>query len=137
MVVEGFTDLEIYLKNSNHLKHSVCKYRAHPWFRSNKSWYSWGLVHWQENDDPVPAKIFMFLDFQNVTILRPEVGIGKGIYAVVQSAVSSSSQSRTEPHTLVGNLSDRLVMEDDLCLVDEIQSHSKGILWKLDKSKNP
>ena len=77
-----------------------------------------GLVHWQENGDPVPAKIFMFLDFQNVTILRPEVGIGKGIYAVVQSAVSSSSQSRTEPHTLVGKLSHRLVMEDDLCLVD-------------------
>lgn len=54
-VVEGFTE---YKKENN-------VFRAHPSYRSEGAWYDWALLKFDEQEQYVPARIQMFLDFKN------------------------------------------------------------------------
>lgn len=47
-------------------------YRSHPSFRRGKAWNDWAMVAWSEEDDPIPAKIIMFLDLTNCEIMSSE-----------------------------------------------------------------
>jgi hypothetical protein len=52
-VVDGFTE---YKKDNN-------VFRAHPSYRSEGAWYDWALLKFDEQEQYVPARIKMFLDF--------------------------------------------------------------------------
>ena len=59
-IVKGFT--EYY--DGEHM------YRAHPSFRDDGEWYDWCYIAWDENDDPVPSKILMFVDLRTCTFIN-------------------------------------------------------------------
>ena len=44
-------------------------YRAHPNYRSNGMWYDWCKISWNTTDDPVPARIIMFLDLTECKLM--------------------------------------------------------------------
>jgi hypothetical protein len=84
---------------------------AHPCFNNNRPRHDWVLLKWSELDDPVPARVEMFLDlresclkFDNMHLINPDKlddgtndipllhenkVLENAIYAVVWSAVST------------------------------------------------
>ena len=61
-VLYGFTEF----------RNNGITYRSHPSFRGGKAWNDWAMVAWNEESDPVPAKIIMFLDLTNCDIMTPQ-----------------------------------------------------------------
>ena len=80
--VPGFTDLS-YKNNT---------FRAHPSYRSNKSWFDWANFKWEGYDDGVPGRIFMFIDLRYV----PDNPLGNDIFAIIQSAESIATSIQND-----------------------------------------
>ena len=59
-IVKGFTEYKP--------EHSKL-FRAHPCYLIEEPWMDWALVEWDDSDDPVPAKIFLFLDLKDAKVM--------------------------------------------------------------------
>jgi hypothetical protein len=57
--VNGFTKLKMP---------NGIPYNAHPYARNDRPRHDWVFIRWSEFDDPVPARIEMFLDLRESTI---------------------------------------------------------------------
>ena len=60
--VRGFTEYSI---NGN-------TFRCHPCYRGGEPWTDWAMIKWNESDDPIPAKICMFLDLTQCQVMNDE-----------------------------------------------------------------
>ena len=60
--IRGFTEY----------KHDDVVYRAHPSFRGEQEWFDWALIEWEEFEDPLPARIMMFLDLEDSQLMTTE-----------------------------------------------------------------
>jgi hypothetical protein len=116
-------------------------FNAHPFARNERPRHDWVQVRWSEFDDPVPARIEMFLDlrkstvkFDNLHVIHPdslEDGtnvipffhtnkvLSNSIYAVVWSATSSKcNRNHLSKYHLSTSLCYRVKMEEFLRLVE-------------------
>ena len=100
--------------------------RSHPYFNSEKPWYDWVTVRWDEYDKPLPAKVFLMFNINAVPIenfnivgdTRVEpvdkfLDIGKN-YAVVQTVTGDTFNYRGQRFHLKSNLAVRYNLENDL-----------------------
>ena len=47
-------------------------FRAHPSYRDDGCWFDWAFIEWEDGENPVPAKILMFLDLEGCTFSDEE-----------------------------------------------------------------
>ena len=47
-------------------------FRAHPDFMVKRPWYDWAMIKWSDDDDLVPARLRLFLDFSQATLMSDE-----------------------------------------------------------------
>jgi hypothetical protein len=114
-------------------------YTAHPLFRNDHPWHDWVYIHWEGYDDPIPARIDMFLDLRQSTISNVTVDgedneteadrhepipfrhmfLEKKLYAVVWSAKSLQfPRNRSTEHHIPLKLGFRVELEDYRRIVD-------------------
>lgn len=116
-------------------------FHAHPYSRNERPKYDWVLVKWSEFDNPVPAKVEMFLDFRSsslkfdnthivdpdrledgtndIPLLHTTKILTKSIYTVVCSAQSTKcSRTSISKYHLPTCLCYRLKMERFYRLVE-------------------
>ena len=71
--------------------------RAHQKYPSGLQWYPWCMLQWgdERESDPIPAKVFMILDFTNTMIdyvaskeAKGRVYLEQSCFLLVRSAVS-------------------------------------------------
>ena len=104
--------------------------RSHPYFNTEKPWYDWVTVHWDEYDEPLPAKVFLMFKinagpieyFNIVGDTRVEhvdkfLEIGKN-YAVVQTVTGDTFNYRGQRFHLKSNFAVRYNLENDLRLIE-------------------
>ena len=60
--VIGFTEYKI----GDH------KFRAHPSYRGGSEWHDWAMLRWEHLDQPIPAKICMFIDLKESQLMTNE-----------------------------------------------------------------
>ena len=48
-------------------------FRAHPSYRSDGEWFDWATIDWDEGSEPVPAKLFMFIDLTECDFVDPSL----------------------------------------------------------------
>mmetsp|Transcript_14527 Transcript_14527/g.27339 ORF Transcript_14527/g.27339 Transcript_14527/m.27339 type:complete len:565 (-) Transcript_14527:3915-5609(-) len=117
------------------------KFHAHPYARNERPKHDWVLIKWSEFDDPVPARVEMFLDlrecnlkFDNMHQIHPDrlldgtnsipfrhinKVLTNSVYAVVTSAESNKcSRNDVTPYHIQTSLCYRVMMESFHRLVE-------------------
>jgi hypothetical protein len=115
------------------------QYTAHPLFRNEHPWHDWVYIHWQGYDDPIPARIDMFIDLRNAEISNVRLDdeasntsnnmndpipfhhmfLENKLYAVVWSAKSLEfSRNKETQNHLPLKLGYRVELEDFRRIVD-------------------
>jgi hypothetical protein len=139
----GADDGGVILDNEVHGCTSVIvqgtTYTAHPLFRNDHPWHDWVYIHWEGYEDPIPARIDMFLDLRQSTISNVRVDnedngreentsnaipfrhmfLENKVYAVVWSAKSVNfPRNRSTEHHIPLNLGYRVELEEYRRIVD-------------------
>ena len=126
--IPGFTDL----------KRDGVIFRANPYFRKKGEWFDWAYFNWEGHDEPVPARILMFLDLTNVEIIVEETALSRNmdeidvgpeesfilltnevwcvVLAAKESTIDQSSDNLSDAH-FDSLLSDRIELESKYRLV--------------------
>ena len=47
-------------------------FRAHPDYMIGSPWYDWAMIKWTDDEDLVPARLRLFLDFSEATLMSDE-----------------------------------------------------------------
>jgi hypothetical protein len=121
---------------------------AHPYFLNERPRHDWVLLRWSEYEEPVPARVEMFLDlresnlkFDNKHVIHPDTidegtndipvhhvnkVLEKSVYAVVWSAMSSKcAEQHLNKYHLKTSLCYRVKMEPFKRLVEVSSIESK------------
>jgi hypothetical protein len=104
--------------------------RSHPHFNSEKPWYDWVMVHWENCEDSLPAQVLLMFKIasgpiENFNIVEDTrfnhvdefLEVGK-MYAVVQPASGDIFNYRGKRFHLKSKLAVRFTLENDLRLIE-------------------
>jgi hypothetical protein len=104
--------------------------RSHPFYNSEKPWYDWVLVQWDDYADPLPAKVLLLFEIQSGPIENfnmvgdsriPHIDnyleIGAK-YAVVQTVTGNDFNYRGRRFHLKSHLAVRYTLERHLRLIE-------------------
>jgi hypothetical protein len=108
--------------------------RAHPLYNSERPWYDWVLVNWDEYGDPLPAKVMMLFtissgDIENYNVVGDSrvphqthfLEAGKG-YALVKTVTGDEfnhyARNENARFHMKSNIAVRYVLEKNMRLIE-------------------
>ena len=133
-VVKGFTEYK---------PEEGVIFRAHPNYMTGRPWYDWAMIKWSGDEELVPARLRLFLDFSESTLMSDEEHIefcrdnrfmsrgqaravldnepypylDTGKWALIQSAVDASDDTQVSRNKPSFKMSKRFKLERNFRLV--------------------